>query len=154
MIDTWSCPIMVYNWYWSPKQICFWSTFQFSKIPFSSLPWAQSLVGRSSSDPCERLRSCHPSWPTVDPCCFHSLDMRLVGEADLGCGGFASLSRSHLHYHMIWIKDLNIIRSIILNAQKLILRSWDTYRVFGNEGYTESGSNLIIFLPKVLQKAF
>ena len=28
------------------------------------------------------------------------------------------------------------------------------YRVFGNEGQTESGSNLINFLPKILPKAF
>ena len=28
------------------------------------------------------------------------------------------------------------------------------YRVFGNEGHTESGSNLIIFWPEILPKAF
>ena len=28
------------------------------------------------------------------------------------------------------------------------------YRVFGNEGHPESGSNLINFLPEILPKAF
>ena len=49
------------------------------------------------------------------------------------------------------------------NALKVILKLVEgklnyihlsIYRVFGNEGQTESGSNLIIFLPEILPKAF
>ena len=88
----------------------------------------------------------------------------------VNCFILSRLDQFHIFNGIIWTFVIVQIPGLILclcSVKKCFIKKmmknffqkksfvWkNTYRVFGNEGQTESGSNLINFLPKILPKAF